>query len=45
MLVRVSTIQASETEAFRVQDRFVADMLGVMAPRDRVRLLGAMDRG
>jgi EpsI family protein len=45
MLVRVSTIQASETEAFRVQDRFVADMLGVMAPKDRVRLLGAMDRG
>jgi EpsI family protein len=45
MLVRVSTIQASETEAFRLQDRFVADMLGVMAPKDRVRLLGAMDRG
>jgi EpsI family protein len=45
MLVRVSTIQASETDAFRLQDRFVADMLGVMAPRDRVRLLGAMDRG
>jgi EpsI family protein len=45
MLVRVSTIQASETDAFRLQDRFVADMLGVMAPKDRVRLLGAMDRG
>lgn len=45
MLVRVSTIQASEADAYRVQDRFVADMLGVMSPRDRVRLLGSMDRG
>ena len=41
MLVRVSTIQASDTQAYRVQDRFVADMLGTMAPRDRTRLLGA----
>lgn len=41
MLVRVSTIQANETQAYRVQDRFVADMLGTMAPRDRTRLLGA----
>jgi EpsI family protein len=41
MLVRVSTIQASDAQAYRVQDRFVADMLGTMAPRDRTRLLGA----
>ncbi|BDT58208.1 hypothetical protein MasN3_17020 [Massilia varians] len=41
MLVRVSTIQANETQAYGVQDRFVAEMLGVMAPRDRTRLLGA----
>jgi EpsI family protein len=41
MLVRVSTIQASDSAAYGVQDRFVADMLGVMAPRDRTRLLGA----
>jgi EpsI family protein len=41
MLVRVSTIQANEAAAYGVQDRFVADMLGVMAPRDRSRLLGA----
>ena len=41
MLVRVSTIQASETQAYGVQDRFVAEMLGVMAPRDRSRLLGS----
>jgi EpsI family protein len=45
MLVRVSTIQASEADAYRLQDRFVADMLGVMSPRDRVRLLGSTDRG
>ena len=41
MLVRVSTIGANETQAYGVQDRFVADMLGTMAPRDRTRLLGA----
>jgi EpsI family protein len=41
MLVRVSTIQANDTQAYAVQDRFVTDMLGVMAPRDRARLLGA----
>ena len=41
MLVRVSTIQANEEQAWRVQDRFVVDMLGTMAPRDRTRLLGA----
>lgn len=40
MLVRVSTIQASELEAYRIQDRFVNQMLGAMAARDRVRLLG-----
>jgi EpsI family protein len=45
MLVRVSTIQASESEAYRLQDKFVTDMLGVMAPGDRARLLGAMGRG
>jgi EpsI family protein len=45
MLVRVSTIQVNDDEAYRVQDRFVADMLGVMAPRDRARLLGAGGAG
>ncbi|MFL6676673.1 MAG: exosortase-associated protein EpsI, B-type [Massilia sp.] len=41
MLVRVSTIQASEADAWRVQDRFVTEMLDVLAPKDRARLLGA----
>ncbi|GAB3448901.1 EpsI family protein [Massilia solisilvae] len=41
MLVRVSTIQPGATEAYKVQDRFVNDMLGAMAARDRARLLGA----
>jgi EpsI family protein len=40
MLVRVSTIQASDEQAYRLQDRFIAQMLGVMAARDRARLLG-----
>jgi len=41
MLVRVSTIQGDASRAYQVQDRFVTDMLGAMAPRDRIRLLGA----
>jgi EpsI family protein len=41
MLVRISTIGANDALAYQVQDRFVAEMLGVMAPRDRTRLLGA----
>ncbi|MCD2518880.1 EpsI family protein [Massilia sp. G4R7] len=41
MLVRVSTIQASDAQAWGVQDRFVTELLGAMAPRDRTRLLGA----
>jgi EpsI family protein len=40
MLVRVSTIQPGEAEAYRLQDRFVADMLGALEGKDRVRLLG-----
>ena len=41
MLVRISTIQGNDALAYQVQDRFVAEMLAVMAPRDRTRLLGA----
>jgi EpsI family protein len=44
MLVRISTIQASDTQAWRVQDRFVTAMLDALAPRDRARLLGAAAR-
>jgi EpsI family protein len=41
MLVRVSTIEADQNSAYRVQDRFVNQMLDAMSPRDRLRLLGA----
>jgi len=41
MLVRVSTIDADENSAYRVQERFVNQMLDAMSPRDRLRLLGA----
>jgi EpsI family protein len=41
MLVRVSTIQANAGAAYRLQDRFVNQMLGVMSPQDRARLLGS----
>jgi hypothetical protein len=41
MLVRVSTIGADEAGAYRVQDRFVKQMLGALKPGDRSRLLGA----
>ena len=41
MLVRVSTIGSNQQAAWRVQDRFVGDMLAVLAPRDRAHLIGA----
>lgn len=41
MLVRVSTIEADEHSAYRVQDRFVNQMLDAMSPHDRTKLLGA----
>jgi EpsI family protein len=44
MLVRVSTIEADEKDAWRVQDRFVNQMLDALAPKDRARLLGTPAR-
>ena len=41
MLVRVSTIGSDEHAAWRVQDRFVLDLLAVLAPGDRAHLIGA----
>jgi EpsI family protein len=41
MLVRVSTIGADRDDAYRVQDRFVNQMLDALPPKDRARLLGA----
>lgn len=40
MLVRVSTVQGDAGAAWRLQDRFVADLLGVLGPRERARLIG-----
>jgi EpsI family protein len=44
MLVRVSTIQADEQHAYRLQDQFVGQMLDALDDRARVRLLGAAGR-
>ena len=41
MLVRVSTIEADEGNAYKVQDRFVNQMLAAVDPQARVRLMGA----
>ena len=41
MLVRVSTIQADAASAWKVQDGFIRDMLGVVSGKDRLRLMGA----
>uniref|UniRef100_UPI0028A7F8CF exosortase C-terminal domain/associated protein EpsI n=1 Tax=Massilia oculi TaxID=945844 RepID=UPI0028A7F8CF len=41
MLVRVSTIGSDRHAAWRVQDRFVVDLLAALAPRDRAHLIGA----
>ena len=45
MLVRVSSIQADEEGAYRLQDRFVGQMLDVLDGKDRVRLLGSPGQG
>jgi len=45
MLVRVSSIQADEESAYRLQDRFVGQMLDVLDGKDRVRLLGSPGQG
>jgi EpsI family protein len=42
MLVRVSTIQASDDAAYRLQDRFVGDMLGALGDAGRLRLRGVV---
>lgn len=44
-LVRVSTIQADAQGAWRVQERFVAEMLAALAPKDRTQLIGAHGAG
>jgi EpsI family protein len=41
MLVRVSTIEADAGNAYKVQDRFVNQMLDALSPHDRTRLMGA----
>jgi EpsI family protein len=41
MLVRVSSIGADDAGAYRIQDRFVNQMLAALKPQDRIRLLGA----
>jgi EpsI family protein len=40
MLVRVSTIGSDERLAYGVQDRFIAALLGALAPADRAHLIG-----
>jgi EpsI family protein len=41
MLVRVSTIQPDQRDAWRVHAAFISQMLDVLPARDRARLLGA----
>ena len=45
MLVRVSTIEPDAGSAYRVQDRFIKEMLGVVEGKDRARLMGAATAG
>ena len=40
MLVRVSSITDDEPGAWRLQDRFIADLLGTLGGAERVRLIG-----
>jgi EpsI family protein len=41
MLVRVSSITTDEPGAWRLHDRFIAELLGALGSADRVRLIGA----
>lgn len=41
MLVRVSSVEADQGHAYRLQERFVIQMLNALSPKDRQRLLGA----
>jgi EpsI family protein len=41
MLVRVSTVGPDKDNAYRVQERFVNDMLQALPPQDRTHLVGA----
>lgn len=40
MLVRVSSINADDTDAYRSQDRFIGAMLAAMNQEDRTRMIG-----
>jgi EpsI family protein len=40
MLVRVSSINADDKEAYRIQDNFVKEMLAAMSKEDRLRIAG-----
>ena len=42
LLFRVSTIDPNESQAYAVQDAFVHDLLKVISPKDRLRLIGAL---
>lgn len=42
VLVRVSSIDADNAAAFRLQDRFIQDLLAAVAPAKRARLLGSL---
>jgi len=40
MLVRVSTIEDKEAQAYAIENQFINDMIAAMAPADRTRLIG-----
>ena len=42
ILFRISSINSDETEAYKLEDKFVIDLLKVISVKDRVRLMGAV---
>lgn len=42
MLIRVSSIDDDEPRSFKLQDRFLRELLQAMAPQDRQRVLGVL---
>lgn len=45
LLFRVSSIQADESQAYRIQDDFTRDLIKAMKPEERKRIIGAPGSG
>jgi hypothetical protein len=40
LLLRISSIDDDESRAYEIEEKFIREMLGAMAPTDRTRVTG-----